>query len=64
MWPNIIYIMPLLLTKKYSISCEIVQYFYDVRYWYIEIGLLDLTYSDVAYSDRYIVGPWWKGGAS
>ena len=56
--------MPLLLTKKYSISCEIVQYFYDVRYWYIEIGLLDLAYSDVAYSDRYIVGPWWKGGAS
>ena len=32
MWPNIIYIMPLLLTNKYSVSCEIVQYFYDVRY--------------------------------
>ena len=43
MWPNIIYIMPLLLTNKYSFSCEIVQYFYDVRYWYIEIGLLDLV---------------------
>ena len=32
MWPNIIYIMPLFLTNKYSVSCEIVQYFYDVRY--------------------------------
>ena len=32
MWPNIIYIMPLLLINKYSVSCEIVQYFYDVRY--------------------------------
>ena len=40
MWPNIIYIMPLLLTNKYSVSCEI---FYDVRYWYIEISLFDLV---------------------
>ena len=30
MWPNIIYMMPLLLTNKYSVSCEIMQYFYDV----------------------------------
>lgn len=43
MWPNIICMMPLLLTNKYSVSCEIMQYFYDVRYWYIEIGLLDLV---------------------
>ena len=43
MWPNIIYMMPLLLTNKYSVSYEIMQYFYDVRYWYIEIGLLDLV---------------------
>ena len=35
--------MPLLLTNKYSVSCKIMQYFYDVRYWYIEIGLLDLV---------------------
>jgi len=35
--------MPLLLTNKYLVSCEIMQYFYDVRYWYIEIGLLDLV---------------------
>ena len=81
MWPNKIYIMPLLLINKYSVSCEIVQYFYDVRYWYIEINKstwfsrlrlwiiycspwLDHIHHDVAYSDRYIVGPWWKGGAS
>ena len=32
MWPNIIYMMPLLLTNKYSVFCEIMQYFYDVRY--------------------------------
>ena len=31
MWPNIICMMPLLLTNKYSVSCEIMQYFYDVR---------------------------------
>ena len=43
MWPNIIYMMPLLLTNKYSVFCEIMQYFYDVRYWYIEISLLDLV---------------------
>ena len=43
MWPNIIYMMHLLLTYKYSVSCEIMQYFYDVRYWYIEIGPLDLV---------------------
>ena len=27
MWPNIIYMMHLLLTNKYSVSCEIMQYF-------------------------------------
>ena len=43
MWPNIICMMPLLLTNKYLVSCEIMQYFYDVRYWYIEICLLDLV---------------------
>ena len=80
MWPNIIYMMPLLLTNKYLVSCEIMQYFHDVRYWYIEIDLLDLVdwdyecihyspwldhiHHDVAYFDMYIVGPWWKGGAS
>ena len=35
--------IPLLLTNKYSVSHEIMKYFYDVKYWYIEIGLLDLV---------------------
>ena len=35
--------MSLLLINKYLVYCEIMQYFYEVRYWHIKIGLCDLV---------------------
>ena len=44
MWHNMIfYDVSIINNQLFKISCEILQYFYDVKYWNIEICLLDIV---------------------